>query len=136
MNNLIPFVLRKNFKKEKFEQKKIYDSLIHETNITQENAMRITEQVTRYLISIGSKIELITAPMIREFVCVALLSKGLELERLQYTRIGFPKHDLNKLYEEYPDGIKDKLIVEHVDKEFKDVNILIKKKMKKLNNDI
>lgn len=66
--------------------------------------------------------------MIREFVCIALLSEGLELERLKYTRIGFPRYDLDKLYNsKYSWETKHSMILKHIDKEFGDVNILIKK---------
>lgn len=55
-----------------------------------------TEQVIRFLISV--KLKLITAPLIREVVNVHLLKLGFEKERLHYTIIGLPFHDLQELF--------------------------------------
>jgi len=52
------------------------------------------------------KLELITAPLIREVVNVHLLKLGFEKERLQYTRIGLPFHDLQELFEDIQDKKK------------------------------
>ena len=126
LNNLIPFILKKNSKKETFDQKRIYDSLLKETNISEENAKKVTDNVVRFLVNINLK--LITAPLIREITNVQLLKLGLEKERLENTRIGFPRYDLTQIYNsKYSWEIKNKLILNHIDKEFKDVNILIKK---------
>lgn len=125
INIFIPFILKKNSIKEEFDTQKIYNSLLKETSISEENAKKITNNVIRFLIS--TNIKLITAPLIREVANVQLLKLGLEKERLEYTRIGFPRYDLNELYNKDFYGTKDKLILEHIDKELEDVNILIEK---------
>ena len=79
----------------------IYQSLLRETNITKNDAKKVTEQVIRFLISV--KLDLITAPLIREVVNVHLLKLGFEKERLQYTRIGLPFHDLQELFKNVQD---------------------------------
>lgn len=126
LNNLIPFILKKNSKKEIFEPNKIYDSLLKETSISEENARKVTDNVVRFLVNIN--IKLITAPLIREVTNVQLLKLGLEKERLENTRIGFPRYDLAQIYDNnYSWKFKNKLILNHIDKEFGDVNTLIEK---------
>ena len=88
----------------RYKPSAIYNSLLKETEISRQNASKITEQVTRFLIT--AKLELITAPLIREIVNVHLLKMGLEKCRLQYTRIGMPYYDLEKLFEKRGDGRK------------------------------
>lgn len=88
----------------RYKPSAIYKSLLKETEISKEKASKITEQVTRFLIT--AKLELITAPLIREIVNVHLLKMGLEKCRLQYTRIGMPYYDLEKLFEKKEDGRK------------------------------
>ncbi|MFW9973073.1 MAG: hypothetical protein ACFFDF_23020 [Candidatus Odinarchaeota archaeon] len=105
----------------------IYQSLLKETNISKSNAQKITEQVIRFLIS--AKLKLITAPLIREVVNVHLLKNGFEKERLQYTRIGLPFHDLKELLNNNTDSediVSD--ILNWVISEFHVVNKLIKEK--------
>lgn len=127
INNLIPFILKKNSIQEKFDPNRIYNSLLKETSISEENAKKVTEDVVRFLVSIDLKI--VTAPLIREIANVQLLKLKLEKERLEYTRIGFPRYDLNKLYvnDKCSWEIKHKMILRHIDKEFDDVNTLIEK---------
>lgn len=99
----LPLVLTRKGKY-RYKPSAIYNSLLKETEISEENALKITEQVTRFLIS--AKLKLITAPLIREIVNVHLLKMGLEKCRLQYTRIGMPYYDLEKLFEKKEDGRK------------------------------
>ena len=103
----------------------IYQSLLKETNISKFNAKKITEQVVRFLVT--ANLKLITAPLIREIVNVHLLKEGFEKERLQYTRIGLPVYDLNKIFAE---RIECKEIVSDimnwVISEHQEVNKLIK----------
>lgn len=87
----------------------IYQSLLKETEISKFNAKKITEQVVRFLVS--ANLNLITAPLIREVVNVHLLQNGFEKERLQYTRIGLPVYDLNKIFNEM---IESKEIVSEI----------------------
>ncbi|MFW9827019.1 MAG: hypothetical protein ACFFEY_05295 [Candidatus Thorarchaeota archaeon] len=104
----------------------IYQSLLKETNISKIDAKRITEEVLRFLVS--ANLSLITAPLIREVVNVYLLKNGFEMERLQYTRIGLPVYDLNKIFLE---KLESKEVVSEilnwVIKEYHEVNKLIKK---------
>ena len=94
---------------------------------SKENASKITEQVTRFLIT--AKLELITAPLIREIVNVHLLKMGLEKCRLQYTRIGMPYYDLENLFEKEEGGRKILTkILKWVIFEYRAVKKLIKKR--------
>ncbi len=105
----------------------IYRSLLKETELTKGDAKKITEQVTRFLIN--ANLKLITAPLIREAVNVHLLKLGFEKARLQYTRIGFPFYDLQRLFSRTKKigcwGIVIK-IVKWIISEFKAVGDLIK----------
>ncbi len=90
-------------------------------------AKKVTEQVTRFLIN--ANLKLITAPLIREVVNVHLLKLGFEKERLQYTRIGLPFHDLQKLFDaEKKAGFRHVAvkIIKWITSEFKTVGELIK----------
>jgi len=131
INNFIPYVINKTLKKKKFDHNLIYKSLLRETDISEVDAMDTTKQVVRILI--GADLKIITSPMIREIVNTVLLQKGLEINRLQYTRIGIPFFDMQKIYNDY---ISDKLltlenmhniIASRVDKEYVDVSNLIQK---------
>lgn len=82
----------------------IYQSLRRETNISKFNARKVTEKVTRFLIV--AKLDLITAPLIREVVNTHLLQMRLEKERLQYTRVGLPLYDLEKIFNNLDDSEK------------------------------
>jgi len=96
LTEILPKIIGKEFKEKIFNPKNIYDSLLKETSINSDYAKKITDNVCRFLI--GSNLQLITPPLIREIVNVELLKLGLEKERLQYTRIGFPYYDLiNKI---------------------------------------
>ena len=73
--------------------------------------------------------KLITAPLIREVVNVHLLKLEFEKARLQYTRIGLPVYDLQKLFgAENKTGLKyvEIKIIEWITSEFKAVDDLIK----------
>jgi len=122
---MLPSVLGSNFKTLKFEPIKIYESLLDETNINTCSCNDVVLETTRYFIR-NTKITTITSPMIREVVNSILLEHGLEKERLQYTRIGFPHKDLAKLYEK-GEEYANKMIIEHIKEEFENVNKLIEK---------
>jgi len=131
-SEILPKIIGKAFTKD-FNPEMIYQSLLKETTINIFFAKKITDNVCRFLI--GNCLQLITAPLIREIVNVELLKLGLEKERLQYTRIGFPFYDLYKMIHEsdyilpkYDLILKDKLIKE-VFKEFNDVKKLIENKL-------
>jgi anaerobic ribonucleoside-triphosphate reductase len=103
----------------------IYQSLLRETGISKINAKKVTEQVLRFLVS--ANLNLITAPLIREVVNVHLLKNGFEKERLQFTRIGLPVYDLNKIFTERTESkqvVSD--VMNSVISEYHEVNKLIK----------
>ena len=71
--------------------------------------------------------KLITAPLIREVVNVHLIKEGFEKERLQYTRIGLPLFDLNKIFYEQTESKKVvSEIMNRLLNEFNSVNSLLK----------
>jgi len=122
MMNLIPFIIDKTLEKKKFNPTLIYESLLRETDISENDAKETTKQVTRILISADLKI--VTSPMIREITNTVLLQKGLEIMRLQYTRIGFPFFDLTEKFKEKTNSTDE--IIKHVKNEYKNVSNLIK----------
>jgi len=79
-------------KKKKFEPTRIYNSLRKETELSEQDAEKITLDVFRFVTS--SNLRILTAPLIRELVSYSLLRFGFEIARLQNTRIGFPYNDL------------------------------------------
>lgn len=85
--------------------------------------MDTTKQVVRILI--GADLKIITSPMIREIVNTVLLQKGLEINRLQYTRIGFPLFDLTEILKEKESS--SDIITKHIKNEYHNVLDLIKK---------
>jgi anaerobic ribonucleoside-triphosphate reductase len=107
---------------QKYDSTLIMNSLIKETEICRLVAWIISEIITRKLFSMGLKI--LTAPLIREMVCMELLLWGLEKQRLQYTRIGFPKYDIDEILEN-ESIIYTQIIVQHVIQENNAVDKLI-----------
>jgi len=79
-------------KKNKFEPIRIYNSLRKETELSEQDAEKITLDVFRFVTS--SNLRILTAPLIRELVSYSLLRFGFGIARLQNTRIGFPYNDL------------------------------------------
>ena len=79
-------------KKKRFEPIRIYNSLRKETELSEQDAEKITLDVFRFITS--SNLKILTAPLIRELVSYSLLRFGFEIARLQNTRIGFPYNDL------------------------------------------
>ncbi|MHA1931429.1 MAG: hypothetical protein ACW96X_02755 [Promethearchaeota archaeon] len=105
----------------------IYQSLLKETDLPKIDAKKVTEHVTRFLIS--ANLKLITAPLIREVVNVHLLKLGFEKARLQYTRIGIPFYDLQRLFNNKKNmGFRSVVvkIIKWIISEFKAVGNLIK----------
>ena len=124
--DLIPEVMDKTLKKSKFDGNLVYKSLLKETDISETNAQKVVTEVIRKIISMCSLITQITSPMIREIVNVTLLQLGLEKERLQYTRIGFPRYDLKKLIDNNNHSETNEKILLHIINEFSNVEKLIK----------
>lgn len=125
--NLMPKVIDKTLKKIDFQSNLIYESLLRETSLTEEEASLITGDTTRCIITISGNISHITAPMIREVCNSVMLKHGFEKQRLENTRIGFPYFDLKNLLENEPeDEDGDEEILEHVLTEYYNVKNLIK----------
>jgi len=102
----LPEVLFKNktsgiVKRDKFDPKRIYVSLLKETNLSEQDAEKITIDVFRFITS--SNLKILTAPLIRELVSYTLSKFGFEIARLQNTRIGFPYKDLEEKIAECDD---------------------------------
>lgn len=132
--HLLPKIIGKKFHQKDFKPQKIFDSLRKETGISIKIAKEITDNVCKFLIA--SKLELITPPLIREIVNVELLRLGYEVERLKYTRIGFPRYDLKQMSIKYNgmtyfDMEFINKIVGGVITEFNDVEELIEERQNK-----
>ena len=123
MNISFPEVSRKSGS-EVFVPDKIFHSLLQETHLTIEQAVNITKEVTKFIIS--SNLKFLSGPLIRELVCVQLLHHGLEKARLEYTRIGFPYADLKDILQE--SYLYTQKIVQHVTSEFEAVKKLIEER--------
>ncbi|MEM3593963.1 MAG: anaerobic ribonucleoside-triphosphate reductase, partial [Candidatus Jordarchaeaceae archaeon] len=80
---------------ERFERKKIADSLVREAKVPRQLAENIAAEAEERLLK--SKIRYLTAPLIREFVNAILLEKGLEEYRHALTRLGLPVYDVTTI---------------------------------------
>lgn len=79
---------------ENFNRGQIIQSLLKETNIPRSVAEKITIEVENEIKD--SRIEFLTAALIRELVNTKLVLYGFEKTRNQYARIGFPIYEINK----------------------------------------
>jgi len=93
---------------EKFDKNKIVNSLIKETGISKELAEEIAKDVENIILRLNLKY--ISAPLIREIVNVKLLERGLEKERLNYTRLGVPVYDVTNIIEK---GVRENANLQH-----------------------
>jgi len=111
-------------KKKRFEPIRIFNSLRKETELSEQDAEKITLDVFRFITS--SNLKILTAPLIRELVSYSLLRFGFEIARLQNTRIGFPYNDLKDKISEC-DNIAElkEFIYTWVIEEFNEVKKLI-----------
>jgi ribonucleoside-triphosphate reductase len=80
---------------EEFDPKRIKNSLIREAGLSEGMAEKIAMEVTDRIHKLS--LNFLSAPLIRELVCVALLEHNLERARAQYTRLGLPLYDVNRL---------------------------------------
>jgi len=96
VNKLLPRVLSKDGCND-FNPELIKESLLRETSLNECQADMITLESARLAVLIGRKIEKLTAPIIREIVEITMLQNGFELNRLEYTRIGISRHDIEEL---------------------------------------
>ena len=108
LEKLLPRVLSKDGCKE-FDPELITNSLLKETSLSRDQAELITIESARLAVLIGEKIEKLTAPIMREIVEIVLLQHGLEYHRLEYTRIGISRHDIQQIIENgnYPQRINN-----------------------------
>ncbi len=79
----------------KWDKKRIYNTLLRETDITELNAMLIANDVDRMVKQLD--IRYITAPLIRELTNAKLMERGLEDIRKQHTRLGVPIYDAREI---------------------------------------
>ncbi len=98
--DLLPKVFRTEGDWVEFDPSKIFESILKETGMTEENAKTITELVVRRIISSG--IKFLSGPHIREIVCSILSEQHFEEERKLYTRIGMPLMDYEEILEKGP----------------------------------
>lgn len=80
---------------ENFSPGRIQDSLVKETGLTDEVAGKIALDIADRINTLD--LEFLSGPLIREFVCVALLENNFERERARYTRLGLPLFDVDRL---------------------------------------
>jgi len=95
--DLLPKVFRTEGDMAEFDPSKIFNSIIKETQMNEEDAKHITELVVRRIISSG--IKFLSGPHIREIVCSMLSENHFEQERKLYTRIGMPLMDCEQILE-------------------------------------
>ena len=77
-----------------FNRGQIIQSLLKETNISRSVAEKLTLEVENEIKD--SKIEFLSAPLIRELVNAKLTLYGFEKIRRQYTRVGTPCYEIKK----------------------------------------
>lgn len=113
--HLLPKVFRSEGDMVDFDPEKIQLSIIKETGISEEDAIKVTELAVRRIISAGMKF--LSGPHIREIVCSILSENEFEEERKLYTRIGMPLMDYEAILEESqmnnPDRIINPEIIHH-----------------------
>ncbi|TXT63588.1 MAG: hypothetical protein BAJALOKI1v1_700017 [Promethearchaeota archaeon] len=95
MFDLLPIVKTSKNTEESFDPKRVFNSLIKETELTEQQANEVAIELTRRVISY--KIKVLTSPEIREMVCSILLEKNYDTARFMYTRLGLPFFDFNEL---------------------------------------
>jgi ribonucleoside-triphosphate reductase (formate) len=78
-----------------WDRQRIVEALIRETYVDVDTANAIAREVEELIA--GSKIRMITAPLIRELVDSKLVERGLEQARRMHTRLGMPLFDVDQL---------------------------------------
>jgi ribonucleoside-triphosphate reductase len=78
-----------------WDKERIIEVLTRETNLSGELARVIGIEVEKQIKSM--KVQVITAPLVRELVDVKLLEYGLEDARRSHTRLGVPVYDVRKI---------------------------------------
>ena len=108
VNRLLPKVFKTEGDFQEFDPSKIFDSLRKETEMSEENAQKVTELTVRRIISSG--MEFLSGPHIREIVCSVLSEQRFEQERKLYTRIGMPLMDYEEILDYGPKNKAGELI--------------------------
>jgi ribonucleoside-triphosphate reductase len=80
---------------EDFDPLRIRHSLVKETGLPDELAGKIALDIANRIDTLD--LEFLSGPLIREFVCVALLENNFEPSRAKYTRLGLPLFDVDQL---------------------------------------
>ncbi len=80
---------------QKWDKKRIYETLIRETDIHSDAAIIIATEVEKMIKKLN--IEFLTAPLIRELTNAKLVEYGLERIRRQHTRLGVPLYDVKTM---------------------------------------
>ncbi len=101
--HLLPKVFRSEGDVVDFDASKIFESIMKETGMSEEEAKNVTELVVRRIISSG--IKFLSGPHIREIVCSILSENHYEKERKLYTRIGMPLMDYEEILEKLEEDI-------------------------------
>jgi anaerobic ribonucleoside-triphosphate reductase len=126
LDQLIPKVLRKkgdSVIEQDFDMKLIIVSLKRETGLSDEQIYEVLKRFFRLMIPMG--LSKLTAPMIREICCTAILQVGSESDRYKYTRVGMPYYDAKKIIDDNEKEDADKRIIEHFYFEFNELTKLI-----------
>ena len=121
IEKLLPKVMNSKLELVRFKHELIIESLLLETDISREEAIRVTLDVVRRLV--GSNLKILTAPLIRELTCSSLLLTDMELYRFQYTRLGFPYFDYGKM--RASGLVSAGKILEQLEKEYVEVSKII-----------
>lgn len=123
MNIEFPLVSKKD-RQEKFDPAKVFNSLTRETSLTFSERHFVAKDVVRFIVALNLKF--LSGPLIREITNVILLQHGHEKARLEYTRIGFPFHDLQEILNN--PILYSQHIVQHVTTEYEAVKKLIEER--------
>ena len=95
--NKEPVMIRTSkYSKEKFDISKIEEYLIKEGELNNNLAKKIASQVKERLKT--TKINYLTAPLMREFINAILLENNLEEVRHRLTRLGTPPYEVSKYF--------------------------------------
>lgn len=99
----LPSVVRSDGTTERFEPNRIITSLLEETTIPAEEANKVAEEIV--IDFLDSEHKMVTAPFVREQVCSILFRRNPRW-RFEYTRLGVPFHDFQKICTGFFDKFK------------------------------
>jgi len=102
INEMLPEVRTTRMDIERFDSRKIINSLTRETGINQPAAEQVTITVLQRIIQ--SNVQWLSGPQIREMCCSVLGELGMVEARRRYTRLGMPLMDYEALLMQ---GIKE-----------------------------